>query len=700
MSQVEMHPFEAVLRMCAAAAPEAWHPERYARRSGVPLKQLNDILKQLWDRGLLEKAARHPEDGPGLRLSARGWEVLNDRHALRRLCAADGFVGAPAPRPGGGARDRRAEAALEPLRAARPAYVTWVLLGANVAVFLVGLALAYRAGVALTYLGGTKTLFVSALFLGMFVAFNVPAIARYLTGTLRMVILLVLMVVLYQGNLLVFPAAGAAADIRHQCGLLTASDWLHGAWWRALTACFVHLGLLHLLTNMMVLYNAGRFIESLWGPGRYLVIYLLAGVTGSLAGLAAAPGGIAGASGALCGLIAALTVWMIVNGGYLPERLRRELWNNLSMNLLLLVAIGFVPGVSNWGHGGGALAGAAAAVCLHYQRFGQPVWRWAALLGLLAIPLAGVYAVERTRDQLQKAAGSSEEAEFKRAYADKHRIDQPLTREMSAAFKDKVRTVLEKHPQRREDAEKEAALAVLAEQRKELESWREQLDRLGPYTDKDVEGWRQEALAAVKERLDLYARAEESLRAGEKFPEAEEKRIAETPELQRPEEKRRADARKHEETDEERQARARWEKAKEIEREEARFEKEFLPKISKPLRAAQRLYDAELADLLDRPPEERVPQTVKKNLPLIDERRKALGELTEWLPTIGPFKSGTLTKVVERSGEYAAELSKLLEATKRCLEAGDKWTNHDAAALKEQEKKVETARKAWQEFLQ
>src|SRR5262249_62416913 len=125
------------------------------------------------------------------------------------------------------------------------------------------------------------------------------------------------------------------------------------------------------------------------------------------------PGCIAGASGALCGLIAALTVWMIVNGGYLPERLRRELWNNLSMNLLLLVAIGFVPGVSNWGHGGGALAGAAAAVCLHYQRFGQPVWRWAALLGLLAIPLAGVYAVERARGQLQKAAGRNQGAERK-----------------------------------------------------------------------------------------------------------------------------------------------------------------------------------------------------------------------------------------------------------------------------------------------
>src|SRR5262249_20550834 len=141
MSQVEMHPFEAVLRMCADAAPNAWHPERYARRSGVPLEQVNAILKQLWYAGLLEKGPPHPEDGPGLRLSAKGWEVLNDRQALRRLCADDGFIAAPAARPGGGARDRRAEAAPAALRAARPAYVTSGLFRAHIAPFLLGPAL-------------------------------------------------------------------------------------------------------------------------------------------------------------------------------------------------------------------------------------------------------------------------------------------------------------------------------------------------------------------------------------------------------------------------------------------------------------------------------------------------------------------------------------------------------------------------------
>src|SRR5262249_10018674 len=162
---------------------------------------------------------------------------------------------------------------------------------------------------------------------------------------------------------------------------------------------------------------------------------------------------------------------------YLPERLRHELWNNLTMNLLLLVAISAVPGVSNWGHAGGALAGAAAAVCLHYQRFGPPVWRWAALLGLPVIPLARLHMVDRERHH-QKRWAAEEDQDFRQGY--KHDIDEPLTNDMSKAFKEKVRPVLRQSPSDRDGAEREAAVAVLAEQRRELEAWLDQLNKLGP----------------------------------------------------------------------------------------------------------------------------------------------------------------------------------------------------------------------------
>jgi membrane associated rhomboid family serine protease len=707
MSQVELHPFEAVLRMCADAAPNPWRPERYARRSGVPLRDLNAILKQLWDQGLLEKAPGDPEDGPGLRLSNKGWQVVNDRQALQRLCANDGF--ASDPRPGAGPIDARRKAVFESLRSTRRPYVTWLMLAVNLLVFLAGGVLAYQKDVLLSYLGGQKTLIASAVFLGLFVAFNVRAIARYLDTTVRLIILVALMVVLYKVDLFAFPVTGAAAEIRHQSGLLTAADWLRGEWWRALTACFVHLGLLHVMTNMMVLFNGGRFIERMWGAGPFLVIYLLSGVTGSVAGLAGNAGGVAGASGALCGIIAAEAVWVMLNGKYLPPQVHREWMNNLSLNFMLLVAISAVPGVSGWGHAGGALAGAAAAVCLHFRRFGPPVWRWAALLGLAAIPFAGLALLNRERHRDPNWAAAEEKQSFEKEY--KHSLNHPITNEMRDAFAEKVRPVLvDKHPKRRERAETDEALAVLAEQRQELESWLATLNKLGPYDNKETEEKRWAALNVLKDRIDLYVRMEACLRAGEQFPAREEKalmdRIAATPELQTADDRAMAEARRK--ADEERQARekrdrdpkAEWQRQKDAALEEDKFIKEYLrPKILPPIDRAYKLYEDDLKALLDHTPKDRVPQTVAKNLPQIDARRKELTELVEWLPTLRDFKTEDVVTQIERSKAYATEFANLLETVKRCLQAGDKWTDEEKAALKKQEEKVAELRKVYQELL-
>ena len=144
MSKVEMNAYEAVLRMCADAAPKAWHPQQYSRRSGTPMETVNGVLSELWQEGLLEKAAGHPDLGPGLRLSTKGWEVLNDPGALQRL--REGVTVDAG---------ERGEAARQALRPQRPPYVSRILVGLNVLVFLYGLYLAKQEGVANDYLSGT-----------------------------------------------------------------------------------------------------------------------------------------------------------------------------------------------------------------------------------------------------------------------------------------------------------------------------------------------------------------------------------------------------------------------------------------------------------------------------------------------------------------------------------------------------------------
>jgi membrane associated rhomboid family serine protease len=646
MSKVEMNAYEAVLRMCADASPNPWYPQQYSRRSGTPMREVNSVLSELWQQGLLEKAPAHPDHGPGLRLSAKGWEVLNDARALHRV------------RQGVATDDgERGEAAREALRPQRPPYVSRILLGMNVVVFLYGLWQANQAGVA----------------------------QNYLTGNI----------------------GEKSFEVLHHLGLLTALDWLNGEWWKTLTACFVHIGGLHILMNMYMLYSAGQYIERIWGPIRFLVIYLIAGVTGSMTGVAASPIGVAGASTALFGIFAAEGVWVLFNGRYLPKQVAREWRNHLLVNALLLVFVSLLPGISGWGHAGGAAAGAAAAVCLHYQRFGPPVWRWAALLGLLPIPLGGLYFINyhRHHDEIWAKA---EVLDFKHEY--KHDIDEPLTSEMRTAFREKVRPVLvDQRAERRDEAQKEGALSVLAEQRKELQAWQTQLQHLGPYISNKASEDRQKALDAVKARLDIYTRAERCLKEGEKFPAKEDKElmelIAATPELQSPEERHRAEVKKREETEEERQARlkhereveAEWKKKQEQQVEIEKFKTEFDDKIAAPLNAAHNKYYDGPSEHIDRKANQRVEPTVKKYIVTLNDNYAKLNGVLKVLPTFEqPNLPDVCRQALADSKTYAMEFAKLLEMSIHGLEAGDKWTAEDRGAWNKQQEKVKMLRSMWE----
>ena len=692
--------------MCADAAPKPWHPHQYSRRSGTPLEQVNLVLKDLWDFGLLERAAPDPEHGPGVRLSAKGFQVLNDPVALRRLC--EGAQGTPDP--------ERSAQLLEQLRTPGFAYVNWSLLGVNILVFLAGLYLAYANNVALSYVGGQKTLIAAAIFIAIYVAFNVRPFAQYTNNSMvRIIVVLGLIYWLRSADL--FAPAGAAVDaIRDRCGALTVFDWLNGKWWRILTTCFVHLGLLHLLCNMLMLVGGGWFIERLWGHARFLVIYLLAGIAGSLFGLAfnpgtltragVLPGGVAGASGALCGLVAAEATWVLFNGRHLPQKLQQAWRNNLLLNVSLLVTISLVPGVSYWAHLGGALAGGVTAVCFHFQRVGPPVWRWAALLGLVLVPASGLYLLDRQRRSEETWAAV--EVLWLHVQC-KNALEFALD-ERRADFQEKVRPVLNKRPSRREEAEVTGALTVLAGQEQELKALQAKLKSMQPVSKNAQEIW-QATVAALAKRLEMYELAERSLHEGEKFPKSDDddlmNRIAATPDLRKGDENPGLVRQKPAETEEERQARekrereakASLEQQREIDREIDAFNEGDIKKIGPPLRLAQRLFDDKLSSDLGRPPDEWIVPTLKKNRAALAESRKQLKALLELVPTLGPYKAKVIVKALDLAKAYAEELEKLLALTDSRYEAGDKWTEDEQAALKAQEKKVVDARRAWQDFL-
>jgi membrane associated rhomboid family serine protease len=145
-----------------------------------------------------------------------------------------------------------------------------------------------------------------------------------------------------------------------QQGVLRSYDVLEqGEWYRFVTSMFLHAGPLHLLLNMWALWVVGRVIEQALGPGRFLGLYLISGLGGSLAVyLFTGPYITVGASGAIFGLFGALFI--------LLRRVGRDASSMLSLIVINVIFTFLVPGISIAGHLGGLATGTLVALGLAY----------------------------------------------------------------------------------------------------------------------------------------------------------------------------------------------------------------------------------------------------------------------------------------------------------------------------------------------
>jgi rhomboid protease GluP len=151
---------------------------------------------------------------------------------------------------------------------------------------------------------------------------------------------------------------------------------LSGQWWRLLSAIFVHVGLIHIATNMWCLWNLGLLGEPLLGPLGLSAVYILTGVAGNLLSLAynviardhQSVG--AGASGAVFGIAGILIVLLSNHKLPIPwselKRLRRSVIQFAALNLVIGVAASFtsIVNIDNRAHVGGFVCGLALGVPL------------------------------------------------------------------------------------------------------------------------------------------------------------------------------------------------------------------------------------------------------------------------------------------------------------------------------------------------
>jgi rhomboid protease GluP len=159
-------------------------------------------------------------------------------------------------------------------------------------------------------------------------------------------------------------------------GATNAYRIVNGEWWRLLTATFVHVGLLHIATNMWCLWNLGLLGEPLLGPAGLCAVYLITGIAGNLLSLAynvfyrddISVG--AGASGAVFGIAGILIVLLSNKKLPIPQlelkRLRRSVIQFAALNLVIGIGANYTSlvRIDNHAHIGGFLAGLALGVPL------------------------------------------------------------------------------------------------------------------------------------------------------------------------------------------------------------------------------------------------------------------------------------------------------------------------------------------------
>ncbi|QER88446.1 rhomboid family intramembrane serine protease [Streptomyces tendae] len=164
-----------------------------------------------------------------------------------------------------------------------------------------------------------------------------------------------------------------------------------GEWYRLLTGAFLHLpptegtfGVLHLVMNMVALWNLGRMVEPMLGRLHYLALYLLSALGGSVLVLLIAPSDpTVGASGALFGLGASYYV--------MARRVGADMRgvNRLMGGLLLWLVVSAL--FTSWqGHLGGLLTGGLVALAFAYaprdgRRAAVQIGACAGLAVLLAV---------------------------------------------------------------------------------------------------------------------------------------------------------------------------------------------------------------------------------------------------------------------------------------------------------------------------
>ena len=169
--------------------------------------------------------------------------------------------------------------------------------------------------------------------------------------------------------------------------------WKEGESWRLVTACFLHVGWMHLFWNTYAMFGWCQHVEEELGTVQFILAYLMTGIGASAVSVLGHRAVSAGASGAGFGMIGVALMIAYRNlGGW------HEFFSNPSvLYILRTTAIWFVLGLfairmDNFAHAGGFVFGLLAGYAMSLSPEHSKGLRLPVLLGVLAIWIAVVLA--------------------------------------------------------------------------------------------------------------------------------------------------------------------------------------------------------------------------------------------------------------------------------------------------------------------
>ncbi|MDP4504077.1 rhomboid family intramembrane serine protease [Nonomuraea turcica] len=182
-------------------------------------------------------------------------------------------------------------------------------------------------------------------------------------------------------NILVFGAQYLTGDeVTAELAMWPAGVAALDQYYRLITAAFVHGGVFHILFNCWALYVVGPYLERAFGHVRYVALYVISALGGSVLGLWIDPLNqpTVGASGAIFGLFGAVFV--------VGRKLNMDV-RGIAVLIVINLAITFiVPGISWTGHIGGLITGSLLAGAIAYApKNNRTLWQVLAIAGALAL---------------------------------------------------------------------------------------------------------------------------------------------------------------------------------------------------------------------------------------------------------------------------------------------------------------------------